>query len=124
MLLNFTIICRLSRVESELVLTEQKSKDFEILLEKERSDKEALSSSYRSELRSAQEVSIRITQRKHCYHMHIMSYIVLSLHITATFLLNICSWTISNTMFFIALTGIIVDIELRVVLSFSELSFF
>lgn len=61
MLLNFTIIFRLSRVESELVLTEQKSKDFEILLEKERSDKEALSSSYRSELRSAQEVSIRIT---------------------------------------------------------------
>ena len=50
------IIFRLSRVESELVLSEQKGKDLEILLEKERSDKEALSSSYRSELRAAGEV--------------------------------------------------------------------
>ena len=49
-------IFRLSRVESELVLSEQKGKDLEILLEKERSDKEALSSSYRSELRAAGEV--------------------------------------------------------------------
>ena len=51
------IIFRLSRVESELVLSEQKGKDLEILLEKERSDKEALSSGYRSELRAAGEVS-------------------------------------------------------------------
>ena len=50
------IIFRLSRVESELVLSEQKGKDLEILLEKERSDKEALSSGYRSELRAAGEV--------------------------------------------------------------------
>lgn len=62
---HYYILHRLSRVESELVLSEQKGKDLEILLEKERADREALSSSYRSELRTAQEVNSQSTRYLH-----------------------------------------------------------
>ncbi|XP_067929473.1 leucine-rich repeat-containing protein 45-like [Watersipora subatra] len=50
-----TVTSKLARTESELLLVEQKAKDFEILLEKERLDKETLGSSYRAELSSAQQ---------------------------------------------------------------------
>lgn len=49
---------RLARVESEQLLAEQRARDLEILLEKERTDKEAISASYRHELRTTQDVSV------------------------------------------------------------------
>jgi len=51
------LIVRLTRVESEMVLAEQKAKDFEILLGKERADKEAISASYRAKLQEAKQVT-------------------------------------------------------------------
>lgn len=43
-------------MESEKLLADQRVKDLEVLLSKEKEDKESLTSSYRNELRSAQEV--------------------------------------------------------------------
>lgn len=49
--------CRLAWTESELVLAEQKLKDAEILLEHERGDKDGLTASYRTQLKTAQQVA-------------------------------------------------------------------
>lgn len=51
-----SLTSKLTRVESEMVLAEQKAKDFEILLGKERADKEAISASYRAKLQEAKQL--------------------------------------------------------------------
>jgi len=56
-ILRLVVFCRLARVESEKLLSDQRAADLEVLLDKERADREAITSSFRGELRSSQQVA-------------------------------------------------------------------